>query len=145
MRGKAILSGLIAAMVAAPLAVPIAAQGAVQPAPEVMGHWINPYGSVVVETAPCGAHLCGRVSWASAEALQDAKESGITGLIGTELLRDYSPSGPGHWRGRVYVPDMGRTFYSTINVEGPDALRISGCILGGLICKSQLWHRQPQP
>jgi uncharacterized protein (DUF2147 family) len=36
---------------------------------------------------------------------------------------------------------MGRTFYSTITRLNPQALKISGCILGGLICKAQVWHR----
>lgn len=126
-----------------PLLIGAAATNApTQPPPDMLGHWINPRGSVVVETQACNTHLCGRVSWASAEALQDAKDAGITSLIGTELLQDYAPSSSGIWRGRVYVPDMGRTFYSTINVESRDALRISGCILGGLICKSQIWRRR---
>lgn len=109
---------------------------------EVLGHWINPHGSVVVETKSCGTRLCGHVSWASSDALQDAREAGVQTLIGTELLQDYQRFSSGEWRGRVYVPDMGRTFYSTIDVRKPDALRISGCVLGGLICKSQIWRRQ---
>lgn len=106
-----------------------------------IGRWINPHGSVVVETESCGADLCGKVSWASAEAKQDASEAGINPLIGIELLQDYSRGQNGIWHGRVYVPDMGRTFQSTISVQDPMDLRISGCILGGLICKSQIWHR----
>ena len=109
---------------------------------DMVGRWINPRGSVMVETQPCGVHLCGRVSWASPEALQDARDAGIQSLIGIELLQDYSRSSSGIWHGRVYVPDMGRTFFSTIDLKSPDTLRISGCILGGLICKSQIWRRQ---
>jgi uncharacterized protein (DUF2147 family) len=45
------------------------------------------------------------------------------------------------WQGRVFVPDMGRTYYSTIKRLDPNQLIISGCIFGGLICKSQIWHR----
>ena len=62
-------------------------------------------------------------------------------LIGTELLRSYRSDGPGRYKGEVYVPDMGRTFYSTIEQHGANDLKISGCILHGLICKSQDWHR----
>lgn len=107
----------------------------------VIGRWINPRGSVVVETQICGAYLCGRVSWASAEALKDASDAGIRSLIGIELLQNYSRANSGIWRGHVYVPDMGRTFQSTIAVQDERNLRISGCILGGLICKSQIWRR----
>jgi len=107
----------------------------------VVGRWINPLGSVEVETAPCGEHLCGRISWASREALQDARDSGVPSLIGTELLRDYRETAAREWRGRVYVPDMGRTFYSTIDAKQPDILKISGCVLSGLVCRSQIWRR----
>jgi uncharacterized protein (DUF2147 family) len=108
----------------------------------IIGRWINPYGSVVVETQPCGERLCGRVSWANPEAQQDARDSGIPSLIGTQLLEDYRPAGSRQWRGRVYVPDLGHSFQSTIVMEDTGTLRISGCILGGLICKSQRWRRQ---
>jgi uncharacterized protein (DUF2147 family) len=106
-----------------------------------IGRWINPRGSVVVETASCGTDLCGRVSWASPEATKDASDAGINPLIGVQLLRNYSRADSGVWHGRVYVPDMGRTFQSTIAVQDPKDLRISGCIFGGLICKTQIWRR----
>ena len=103
--------------------------------------WINPYSNVKVETGDCGGKLCGWVVWATPEAQQDARDGGVQNLVGTELLQDYRQTSGNRWQGRVFVPDMGRTFYSTITREEPGALRISGCILGGLICKSQLWHR----
>ena len=106
-----------------------------------LGTWINPHGTVKVQTGACGAALCGHVVWASARANADAAESGVPRLIGTELLSNYRPVGAGRWRGEVYVPDMGRRFASTIEPQGADGLRISGCILGGLICRSQIWHR----
>lgn len=102
---------------------------------------INPYGSVKVETSVCGGKLCGWVVWANAEAMQDARDSGVPNLIGTELLRDYRQTDANRWQGRVFVPDMGRTFYSTITRLDANAFRISGCVLGGLVCKSQIWHR----
>ena len=103
--------------------------------------WINPYSNVKVETGDCGAKLCGWVVWATPEAEQEARDGGVQKLVGTELLQDYRPTGSNRWQGRVFVPDMGRTFYSTISQVEPSTLKISGCVFGGLICKSQLWHR----
>lgn len=110
-------------------------------ADSVSGTWINPHRTVVVTTGACQGRLCGWVSRATPQALADAKDAGIANLIGTALLQDYRQNSPGHWTGRVYVPDMGKTFYSTIEQKGPDQLKISGCILGGFICRSQLWQR----
>ncbi len=107
----------------------------------VVGTWVNPRGTVKVQTGACGDKLCGWVVWANAEAQQDARDSGVQKLIGTELLQDYHPTGNGKWQGHVYVPDMGQTFYSKIEQLGPNSLKISGCVLGGWICKSQVWQR----
>ncbi|MEE4451613.1 DUF2147 domain-containing protein [Novosphingobium resinovorum] len=124
----------------AALAVPVGASAAPSPAE---GVWLNPSGSVAVRTGACGPGLCGRVVWASAKARADAQGSGIASLIGTELLQDYRPAGR-VWRGTVYVPDMGRRFDSRIEPLSPTQLKISGCVLGGLLCRSQVWTRIAQ-
>ncbi|HKT77786.1 MAG TPA: DUF2147 domain-containing protein [Sphingobium sp.] len=105
------------------------------------GLWLNPGGSVAVRTHGCGDRLCGWIVWASAAAQSDARESGVAHLIGTQLLEDYRPDGRNEWTGTVYVPDMGRRFFSRIEQTAPQQLKIKGCVLGGLICRSQLWTR----
>ncbi|MBT2189138.1 DUF2147 domain-containing protein [Sphingobium nicotianae] len=117
------------------LSNPATAQGSVS------GTWINPRGTVVVTTGDCREKLCGWVSWASEEALADATDAGVQHLIGTELLQDYHATGERRWTGRVYVPDMGRTFSSTIEQLDANRLKISGCLLGSWFCRSQIWLR----
>lgn len=117
------------------------AQAQDAPAESPIGTWINPRGTVRVKTGLCGANLCGWVVWASPQALEDARSSGVNSLIGTELLRNYRAAGIREWHGQVYVPDMGETFYSRIVQLAPNSLKISGCILVGLICKSQVWQK----
>lgn len=107
----------------------------------VLGTWMNPLGTVKVQTINCGDKLCGHVVWAARQAQSDARDSGVNQLVGVELLHDYHTTGQGHYQGTVYVPDMGHSFYSTIVQTQPNSMRISGCVLGGLICKSQDWHR----
>lgn len=107
-----------------------------------IGNWINPRGTVVVTTGVCGDRLCGWVSWASGKALADARDGGVSTLLGTHLLQGYRQTRPNHWSGRVYVPDMGKTYYSTIDQLDSARLKISGCVLGGWICKSQIWRRR---
>ena len=126
------------------LALMLAASTSVlpQPAATPIGVWQNPKGTIRVRTRLCGNLLCGNIVWASAKAMADARDAGVNSLIGTELLSDYRHSGAGLWTGQVYVPDQGRRFYSTIEQKGPNDIRISGCILGGLLCKRQDWTRQ---
>ncbi|WP_241656491.1 DUF2147 domain-containing protein [Sphingomonas oligophenolica] len=109
----------------------------------VFGTWRNPKGTLTVETAPCrnGGALCGAIVWASDKARADARAAGVATLIGTQLLSDYHRTGQGNWSGTVYIPDMGRSFSSRIKQVSPETLTISGCLIHGFICKSQVWHR----
>ena len=120
-------------------AAPIAAETAVSP--DMFGIWTNPRGTVKVQTRDCDGRLCGHIVWAAPEAVADARESGVPQLIGVQLLRDYRAIEAGRWQGQVYVPDMGRSFSSTIRRINANSLKISGCVLGGWICKSQVWQR----
>jgi uncharacterized protein (DUF2147 family) len=123
----------------APFAVP--ARAAAAQTPLSGGLWINPHGSVAVRTGACGTRLCGWVVWADAESLADARDAGVAHLVGTELLENYTASGAHAWSGTVYLPDKDRRFYSEIEQRSPDQLKIKGCILGGLICRAQVWTR----
>jgi uncharacterized protein (DUF2147 family) len=124
----ALAAGLATPAIAAPPSAPL------------QGLWLNPHGSVAVRTRPCGDKLCGWIVWANDAARNDAKESGVDTLIGTELLENYRPDGA-RWSGTVFVPDMGRHFSSRIDALTPTRLQIKGCILDGLVCKSQVWTR----
>jgi len=125
---------------AAGLAAMAAAGAARAQEPSIYGVWINHAKNVKVETKACGQLLCGTIVWASPQALQAAREAGTDSLVGLQLLTGYHQSG-NEWEGRVFVPDLKRTFYSRIYRVASDKIRISGCILGGLICKYQTWTR----
>ena len=107
----------------------------------IFGVWENPHGSVRVKTGACGDEICGWVVWASDQAILDARDGGTANLVGTEILRGYRPTGDYSWQGEVFVPDMGGTFFSKIRQVDSEQLKVSGCILHGLFCKSQMWHR----
>lgn len=134
---------LIAAFALITVVAPAAAASHVPARPE--GFWLNPRSSVAVRAGSCGTNLCGWIVWANQEAQADAKDGGVARLIGTELLQDYHANGGSTWIGTVFVPDMGRRFASKIAMIGADRLKVQGCILGGLICKSQIWTRIERP
>jgi len=107
----------------------------------ILGVWHNPKNSVAVKTGRCGDRLCGWVVRASDKAKSDVSGKGYPPLIGTALLRGYRASGTGRWSGQIYVPDMGRAFGSTVTMVDADTLNVRGCLIGGFICKSQIWRR----
>jgi uncharacterized protein (DUF2147 family) len=96
--------GVLAALAVA--LVPSAASAAM----DIAGTWINPKGTVAVQTEACSSRLCGRIVWVSAVTLADSKESGVDNPIGIQLLKNYRRDRGGTWHGLVYVPDLGRSF-----------------------------------
>ena len=108
----------------------------------ILGNWTNSQRTVVVEAFACnGDELCGRVVSANADAISDAREAGTKNLVGTNVLRNYHRDRNDVWRGTVFVPDMGRSFTSRMQLIGPDQLKVTGCLIGNFICKSDIWIR----
>ncbi len=115
----------------------IAAQDAVTP----VGRWTNPSGSVIVVIDKCGAAYCGRVDWASDKAKADARKGGTEVLVGTQLMTGFIPAGNGKWKGQLFIPDMNRRSKAELRLQGLGQLKVTGCAVGRIICKSQLWNR----
>ena len=119
----------------------LAAQASV-PAPNaIIGQWSNPKGTMEVRTRQCGANLCGRVVRASEKAQAAARDAGAPPLVGSDLLKNYSRTGERQWSGRIFIPKLGRDVPSQIRQTSADTITISGCMMGGLVCKTQVWHR----
>ena len=106
-----------------------------------IGTWSNPKGTVVVRTVRCGRAICGSVIRASPEAREKARAAGTADLVGTRILSDFQPVGPGRWEGEAFVPDMGVTVTATMIQVNRNALEIEGCSFGGYLCKRQVWSR----
>ncbi len=117
----------------------LAAQVAALPeSPE--GRWVNPARSVVMVIRPCGEMLCGTVEWASEKAKADALK-GTGELIGAELLSRVKKRPDGRWQGRLFVPDVNKRVHAKIELLDDQRLKVSGCALGRILCKSQVWTR----
>jgi uncharacterized protein (DUF2147 family) len=101
-------------------------------AQDASGTWLRENGSSKVKIDKCGEALCGRLVWIRDSAHSDSK--------GERVFYDMKPSGPGEWRGAAFNPEDGRTYHGRMVVSG-DSLTTSGCVLGGLICKSIKWSR----
>ena len=64
-------------------------------------------------------------------------------LDGLPLLWGYSRAGAGWEGGRLYNPETGQTFRSSMELISADRLRVRGCL--GLLCSSQVWTRIVTP
>lgn len=113
---------------------------ATDPAP-IEGRWKNPSGRVTVLIEACGEDYCGSVIATAESARADARRGGTTNLVGTQLMSGFKLAGPGKWRGRMFVPDINHRSKAELRLIGADQLKVTGCMVGRMICKSQLWTR----
>lgn len=108
--------------------------------PSILGRWINPDHTVIVDIAQCETDLCGTVQWATEQAQQDARK-GTPQLIGSQILTGLQQDGA-IWKGHLFVPDQNLRAEAKIESDGTQ-LKVSGCVIA--ICKSQLWARADGP
>jgi uncharacterized protein (DUF2147 family) len=124
---KAFYLAAAAALVTAASAAPPAKQDAAAAASTPLGLWQTDKGNVRVE--PCGANLCGY----GEKSGEKSKEL---------VLIDMKPSSDNSkWTGRIHDPTSGSNYDSTITMEGPNHLKVQGCMIGGMFCGNTIWKR----
>jgi uncharacterized protein (DUF2147 family) len=138
MKQSRLTSILIGTAISIASSSPVAAQNSAQ-----ASVWRNPQNSVHVRIDACGAGRCGTVIWANDKAKADSARGGTPNLVGTQLFRDFHQTSPQLWTGKVFVPDLNRTFSGTGTLVNANTLVARGCILGNIGCKSQTWTRIP--
>ena len=112
-----------------------------QPARGLLGEWRNTNNNVHLRLQPCGAAVCGKVTWAAALQRADARKGSGKELVGSMLLHDLRQGRDGTWRGKVFIPDINTNASGTVTQLSDVLIRVSGCTLLGLVCKTQHWHR----
>jgi uncharacterized protein (DUF2147 family) len=122
-------------------------------AADPVGTWFTEEGKATVKIAACGPALCGTIT-----ALKDANDPD-TGrprtdknnaeaslrnrpMIGVQIVLGMKPSGTANkWSGQVYNAEDGKTYTGNLTLQDANTIKLEGCILGGLVCKSQTWTR----
>lgn len=117
---------------------------------DATGVWLTKAGDARVRVSKCGAGICGVIV-----GLRDPIDP-ATGkpqvddnnpnpalrqrpMIGLPLFSGMQPSGPNRWSGQIYNADDGSTYVSHVSLEGPDTLKVEGCI--GALCGGENWAR----
>lgn len=125
--------------------LPILALAAAQPQPHapIEGLWKNPIGSAIIAVAPCGNVLCGKVVWASERGQREVAKT-TPNVVGTTVLTDVKPKGK-DWTGKLFIPDDNIHVSAKLQLLSATQLKLTGCGLAGLICRSQIWIRTEEP
>jgi uncharacterized protein (DUF2147 family) len=93
-----------------------------------LGVWLTEEKEGKVRIEPCGPNICGYSV--------DKKSN----QNGEQVLINMKP-GKDKWSGRIFDPNSGSTYDSTIALKGTDSLRVQGCAFGGMFCGGQTWTR----
>ena len=91
------------------------------------------YAHVVI--APCGPAFCGVIQKTFNGSGEYASPN-----IGKKLVIDMMPKGAGSYAGKVWRPSNDKIYVGKISVSG-NAMKMRGCVAGGLLCSSQAWTR----
>ena len=90
-----------------------------------------------VQITPCGAKLCGVL----VKAFDGAGTQIDSPNVGKQIVWDMNANGDGSYGGgKVWAPDRDKTYKSKMALSG-DTLAVSGCVLGGAICRASEWTR----
>jgi len=94
-----------------------------------VGIWLTEEKEGKIRIEPCGTNLCGYAIDAKSNENRE------------QILINMRPGQNKVWSGRIFDPDSGSTYDSTIALKAPDTLRVQGCALGGMFCGGQTWTR----
>ena len=90
----------------------------------IEGNWTTESGATA-QIATCGQGFC--------ITLRTGEHAG-------KQIGQVSPSGEGRYAGKITDPAKDKTYSGKASING-GSMKMSGCVLGGLICQSQTWTK----
>lgn len=112
---------------------------------DAKGVWERPDGASKIRISACGAALCGDLVWLREPRKDDRNPDASKKsrpLLGIQIVQSMKATGKDNqWKGKVYNAEDGKTYTGFIELTSPDRLKLEGCVMGGLICKGETWHR----
>jgi len=108
------------------------------------GEWLVEGGEARIRIAICGSSLWGVIGWEKSPGTDSqnpdpAKRSRPT--LGMPILINMKPAGADKWAGQIYNAKNGKMYQASVSLESDKALKVRGCVLGGLFCGGETWSR----
>ncbi len=107
------------------------------------GTYLSETGETRVRVTKCGSAFCGTIVAVQGEAKDvnnpDAGKRGRS-LVGVQMISNIQPAGDG-FTGQLYNYKDGKTYNGKMSFKDGNTMQLSGCVLGGLICRSQTWTK----
>ena len=115
----------------------------------VFGNWLTEDNRAVIANSRSGETVCGRSARILVES--EAGQRDINNpdpnlrnrtIQGSRILSGFRYDRGQYRHGQVYDPENGRNYNARLRLNRDGSLRVTGCVLGGLICQSQNWTRR---
>ena len=110
------------------IAVPAAA--ATAGSEDIFGNWSREDGAARVKVANCGSQICATNTWIKDPIKQNEK-------VGDRLIFTIKAAND-EWSGSAYDPQRKLKLSAKLKATG-ESMVTTGCIIGGLICRSTHW------
>lgn len=110
----------------------------------VTGRWVTEGGKALVEIAPCGKTLCGKIARVL-RPVPGKPQNDVNNpdarlrdrpIVGLSILTGFTAAGA-EWKGSIYDPERGKTYRSVLQRNADGTLNVKGCI--AVFCQSQTW------
>lgn len=62
-------------------------------------------------------------------------------VVGIQVVIGMKPDGANKWSGQLYNAEDGKTYSGNLRLNDANTLKVQGCIMGGLLCGTQIWTR----
>jgi uncharacterized protein (DUF2147 family) len=114
-------------------------------AASINGRYKTKEKDAVIEFAPCGGFICGRISKYLKTPPNGVDQKDINNpdkklrsrkLLGTAIIYGLKEDGD-KWRGTIYDPRNGKSYRSVVYLQKSGNLSVQGCL--GPICQTQIW------
>jgi uncharacterized protein (DUF2147 family) len=133
----------VAAMV---LAIAVGAPAAANAAAEdAAGTWKDTETGGICSIYTCDGGICVKVVTPSKGREKDDNnpDPALKGrsMAGVVIMTGATKDGSDRWKGKLYNSEDGSTYTGYVIVTNKDEVKLEGCVLGGIICKSRIWRR----
>jgi uncharacterized protein (DUF2147 family) len=113
----------------------------------IEGKWLTDDGKAVVVIDRCGEELCGEIAKVldkgrnvpTSDVENPDEQLRNRPILGLTVLSGFRAHGEGWRGGKAYDPKTGRSYRSTLALDGARRLVVTGCIL--FLCRSMIWQR----
>jgi uncharacterized protein (DUF2147 family) len=102
--------------------------------PNVLGSWARVDGGARIEIEACEMRICATNTW-----VRDTKSDEA---VGDKLVMTLKPESGSVLTGEAFDRKRDKTFAMRITLQQANQMTTYGCVLAGLVCKSQNWTRR---